>query len=121
VQLTALCQEPKKKRPPVHEPAAERKEQTVDTITQDGNGCSCSEGKRPEGTPNFDRPRHSCAYVAKRNSLISAAAVFADSLVPAAQRGRKEWSRIFSRRMEKLMRESQNGEGKEIVNAEMSN
>jgi hypothetical protein len=80
-------------------------------ISQDTNHCQCSEGKRWDGSPNFDRPRHSCAYVAKRNSLLDQAADFADSQLPPDRKGTRAWSRIFNMEIVRLLAQQEAADG----------
>ncbi len=61
--------------------------------------CNCAES-RIMGEPN-ELNRHSCEYIAMRNSHIPAAEAFADR---KARRSDPLWTRVFIRRMDMLVK-----------------
>jgi hypothetical protein len=74
----------------------------------------CAEGRYENKTGaivSTGLHRHSCEYIKRRNEMIGPAAAFADARVPAEQRGKQTWARLFSSQMARLMREPQNGGG----------
>jgi hypothetical protein len=62
--------------------------------------CNCAESKL-HGVSNNLR-RHDCQYVALRNSFIPAAEAFANKRAP-----RGDWTRVFIRKMDDLVRDDQ--------------
>jgi len=79
----------------------------MDILPQNGENCTCAEGKfenKDGETVPTGLAAHDCEYVRPQ------AESFANSKVPEDPGGRL-WSRAFSRQMEKLMHESENGGG----------
>jgi hypothetical protein len=104
----------KKSGPPNHDVDGPReRNEAMEILAQDdGNSCSCSEGKYTDKSGQVvptNLNAHSCQYIALRNSLLPRAESFANSKVPEDPGGRL-WSRAFNQRMKKLM-EQANGNG----------
>jgi hypothetical protein len=70
-------------------------------LLQDKNGCTCSE--------STGLNVHNCQYRKQRDALIPIAVAFANLLFDVDERGQRLWSRVFTRELNRLMREPENG------------